>query len=92
MAASFKDAVLLHQKSVGHCSTSAVSMCTAKTVRDYFRRGELPSGAARECEVESRMFGQVAILNTTMSSEDIEVWEAWQALHAGFQVSPLLPF
>jgi hypothetical protein len=89
MAAGFKDVVVLHQKSAGHCSLAAVSVCTARTVRNYFRHGLLPTGPEAECEVESRMFGQAAIAEKFLSGDDRNVLEAWRALHADFQASPL---
>jgi hypothetical protein len=42
MASKFKDAGLLEQKAQGHCTLSAVSLCTAKIVRDYVREGMVP--------------------------------------------------
>jgi hypothetical protein len=48
MAAGFKDAVVLHKKAAGHMSVSSVSLCTTKTVRNYFRHGTLPVGPEAE--------------------------------------------
>jgi hypothetical protein len=77
MASGFKGAAVLHQKSGGHCSLSAASLCTAKTVRDYFRHGVLPE-EGKECEIESRMFG-APVEALGLSEEDAKLRDAiWQ--------------
>jgi TAP-like protein len=43
MAAKFKDAGFLEQKSEGHCSISSVSLCTIEKIRAYFRDGKVPA-------------------------------------------------
>lgn len=42
MAKGFEGSVVLHQDSEGHCSPSAPSFCTTRTLRRYFQTGELP--------------------------------------------------
>ncbi|PWY83504.1 hypothetical protein BO70DRAFT_370735 [Aspergillus heteromorphus CBS 117.55] len=56
MSHGFSDSVVLHQNSVGHCSVSGPSVCTAKVVRQYFQTGELPKPGTT-CEVDKRPFG-----------------------------------
>jgi hypothetical protein len=87
MAKGFKDAAVLHQKSAGHCSLSAASLCTAKVIRDYFRHGTLPESDT-ECEIESRMFGDSAV--RALSAEDAELLAAVQELNEGFEVPLML--
>jgi hypothetical protein len=87
MAAGFKDAVVIHQKSVGHGSIRAVSLCTAKAVRDYFRHGNVPPGPEIECEVESRMFGPPVTMEDASSGEDVELWSTIHELHAAAHVA-----
>jgi hypothetical protein len=87
MAAGFKDAVVLHRKAAGHMSVSSVSLCTTKTVRNYFRHGTLPVGPEAECEIESRMFGPPATPVTQLSDEDLELWQAAHELQAAFGAS-----
>jgi hypothetical protein len=84
MAKGFKDAVVLHQKSAGHCSLSAASLCTAKVIRDYFRHGILPENN-KECEIESRMFGgEVQPTVRLMSEDDERLLEAMKELSKDF--------
>jgi hypothetical protein len=42
MAQKFVDAGLIEQKSEGHCSLAAVSLCTTKNLIAYFREGKVP--------------------------------------------------
>ncbi|THW33153.1 hypothetical protein D6C77_04166 [Aureobasidium pullulans] len=42
MSRGFPGSVVLQQDTEGHCSSSGVSFCTAKAVRNYFQTGELP--------------------------------------------------
>jgi hypothetical protein len=83
MATGFKDAVVLHQKSVGHCSLSAASLCTAKVVRNYFRHGIVPE-AGMECEVESRMFGGL-VKTSGLDYEDQQLADAINELNLNFE-------
>jgi hypothetical protein len=53
MAQKFVDAGLIEQKSMGHCSLSAVSRCTTQKIAAYFTQGKVPphpvkSGNGRE--------------------------------------------
>lgn len=55
MAKKFVDAGLIEQKSMGHCSLAAVSLCTIRKIRAYFSDGEVPpppkeGGKGRELE------------------------------------------
>jgi hypothetical protein len=74
MAKGFKDAVVLTQKSAGHCSLSAASLCTAKAVRNYFWHGVLPKPGT-ECEIEAGIFGKP----TKDGKEEVDVAEALSA-------------
>lgn len=42
MAKKFVDAGLIEQKSMGHCSLAAVSLCTIGKIKAYFTKGEVP--------------------------------------------------
>ncbi|PWY90521.1 proteinase [Aspergillus sclerotioniger CBS 115572] len=55
MARGFVDSIVLKQNSVGHCSLSSPSLCTAKAIRRYFHNGELPDPGT-VCEVEELPF------------------------------------
>ncbi|KAK0615578.1 TAP-like protein-domain-containing protein [Bombardia bombarda] len=46
MSLRFKDAGLIEQKSVGHTASSAVSLCTAKAMREYVLDGKVPPSPA----------------------------------------------
>jgi hypothetical protein len=87
MALGFKDAAVLEQKSLGHCSLSAASLCTAKVVRNYFRRGVVPKPGA-ECEIESSLFGKVkgSEMVQALSGEDRELMQAIKELSRDFDV------
>jgi hypothetical protein len=85
MAKGFKDAVVLHQKSTGHSSLAAVSLCTLKAVRAYFHNGTLPAHGA-ECEIESRIFGAPAVDERGLSANDAQLYAVAQELSASFKV------
>jgi pimeloyl-ACP methyl ester carboxylesterase len=51
----FPGSVVLQQNSQGHCSHSTPSLCTAKTVRQYFQTGRLPPDGT-VCEPAMRPF------------------------------------
>ena len=42
MSKGFEGSVVLQQDSIGHCSLSSPSFCTARNVREYFQTGKLP--------------------------------------------------
>jgi hypothetical protein len=89
MAIGFKDAAVLHQKSAGHCSLAAASLCTAKAVRNYFQHGQLPAMNA-ECEVESRFFGETSKADVTdVNADDAELLQALYKLSHEFR-APML--
>jgi hypothetical protein len=89
MAIGFKDAAVLHQKSAGHCSLAAASLCTAKVVRNYFQHGQLPAVNA-ECEVESRFFGETSKADVAgINADDGELLQALHELSREFRV-PML--
>jgi hypothetical protein len=84
MVEGFKDAVVLEQKSGGHTSLAAVSLCTAKILRDYFRDGQLPERGAK-CEVQSRIFGQTSSPYSDLTIEDRELFEAMTELSRNYR-------
>jgi pimeloyl-ACP methyl ester carboxylesterase len=51
-----KNAVLLEQRSYGHCSVSAVSSCTYNTTLDYLLNGNLPEDG-KVCDVDDEEYG-----------------------------------
>lgn len=51
-----QNAVLLEQRSYGHCSTSSVSTCTFKVVLDYLLNGNLPE-QGKVCDVDDQDHG-----------------------------------
>jgi hypothetical protein len=90
MARGFKDAAVLEQKSAGHCSLSAASLCTAKVLRNYFRNGLVPKPGT-ECEIESRIFGEAKGADfsetvSALSEEDRELILAMEELSRDFDV------
>lgn len=90
MAKGFLGAKVLHQKSAGHCSLAAASLCTARVVRDYFRNGTLPE-EGKECEVESRMFGGPVDAEATsqLGEEDEVLMRAMKELSQNWE-TPML--
>ncbi|KAI0645976.1 alpha/beta-hydrolase [Trametes meyenii] len=77
--ARFGGSALLVQNSVGHCSLSAPSLCTAKHVRAYFENGTLPEPGT-VCEVEELPFvGSVQSMRE-MSVEDAGLLESLKGL------------
>jgi pimeloyl-ACP methyl ester carboxylesterase len=52
---AFPGSGLLVTNGEGHTTTDEPSLCSAKTIRRYFRTGRLPDGAVR-CRVNSRPF------------------------------------
>ncbi|KAF8900304.1 TAP-like protein-domain-containing protein, partial [Mucidula mucida] len=55
MSAGFKDSVVVHQDSLGHCSLAAASPCTLGYVRGYFINGTLPK-AGTVCPTIDKLF------------------------------------
>lgn len=51
-----RNAVLLEQRSYGHCSVAAVSSCTYDVTLDYLLNGNLPE-VGKVCEVDDREYG-----------------------------------
>lgn len=73
-AASFApgSSAVLVQKSYGHCSFAAPSTCTARVVRAYFRRGELPEPGL-ECEQDWELFADPPPVDVLSADEDAEL-------------------
>ncbi|PWY75883.1 hypothetical protein BO83DRAFT_426149 [Aspergillus eucalypticola CBS 122712] len=55
MARGFPESIVLEQNSIGHCTLSGPSLCTAKAIRQYFQTGELPSPGT-VCQVDELPF------------------------------------
>ncbi|CCM00183.1 uncharacterized protein FIBRA_02211 [Fibroporia radiculosa] len=77
---------LLVQRSFGHCSSSAPSLCTAKYVREYFINGTLPEEGTI-CDVDELPFlglvgGDVERM-ATMPAEDERLLNALRGLADG---------
>ncbi|KDQ11946.1 hypothetical protein BOTBODRAFT_432647 [Botryobasidium botryosum FD-172 SS1] len=87
MSKQFKDASVLVQNSPGHCSLSAVSICTMKHIRAYFNDGVVPVNGT-VCEVQSKLFarGSDKDILETLSAEDAELFKVTKELSEGFQV------
>ncbi|KAJ8092881.1 hypothetical protein PM082_023514 [Marasmius tenuissimus] len=81
----FPGSVVLEQRSPGHASIAAPSVCTAKVIRDYFMNGTLPEQGT-VCSMDGSPFDDPAsATNATlkrdlMSSEDAGLAEAVQDL------------
>jgi hypothetical protein len=92
MSSRFPGSSVLHQLSEGHCSLSAVSLCSAKTIRDYFQKGELPK-TGKECPVDEVPFlGQDEDLMSSLSTADLKLYGAMKELtrrHRGGLSFPL---
>ncbi|GLB03375.1 hypothetical protein AtubIFM57258_007953 [Aspergillus tubingensis] len=87
MARGFPESIVLEQNSVGHCTLSGPSLCTAKAIRQYFQTGELP-GPGTVCQVEELPFHFAGYERSQiMSSGDTELMSA---LHSLSEVRHLL--
>ncbi|GKZ30090.1 hypothetical protein AbraIFM66950_007784 [Aspergillus brasiliensis] len=86
MARGFPGSIVLEQNSVGHCTLSGPSLCTAKAVRQYFQTGELPDPGT-VCQVEELPFHLAEYASQAMSPGDTELLSA---LHSLSEVRTLL--
>ncbi|PYH71127.1 alpha/beta hydrolase [Aspergillus vadensis CBS 113365] len=87
MARGFPESIVLEQNSVGHCTLSGPSLCTAKAIRQYFQTGELP-GPGTVCQVEELPFHLAGYERSQiMSPGDTELMSA---LHSLSEVRHLL--
>ncbi|KAK3046527.1 hypothetical protein LTS18_013344 [Coniosporium uncinatum] len=77
----YVDSVLLEQKSMGHCSVSMPSKCTAKHVRKYFDTGVLPE-IGTTCEIDEPYFpgSKTSLKASDMDSDEEELAHALRAL------------
>lgn len=73
-----KNAVLLEQRSYGHCSVSAVSTCTYKVTLDYLLNGNLPE-AGKVCDVDDQEYGDYFPGSQKSTAE----MSPWQKMLAG---------
>lgn len=80
--AVYEGSVLLEQKSMGHCTVSMPSSCTAKHVREYLDSGKLPK-VGTTCEIDEPYFpkpkGESGI-TMELSRDDEELAAALRAL------------
>lgn len=75
MEAGFPGSVALQQDSLGHCSLSSPSICTARHVRNYFQTGRLPEKGTI-CEVEQLPFEDPkSIHQLGLDGEDGKLWD-----------------
>ncbi|PYH45378.1 alpha/beta hydrolase [Aspergillus saccharolyticus JOP 1030-1] len=80
MSRQFPGSVVLQQDSVGHCTLSGPSLCTAKAIREYFQKGELPNHG-KICEVEEKPFHVPGIQpNRVLSAADMKLMFALRSL------------
>ncbi|KIM23795.1 hypothetical protein M408DRAFT_332157 [Serendipita vermifera MAFF 305830] len=85
MSHEFTDSVVLMQESAGHCSLAAVSLCTAKAIRAYFREGVLPAKGTT-CEIEDHMFRDVtAEVSLSLNDEDARILESVRSINEGIR-------
>ncbi|KAK4240101.1 hypothetical protein C8A03DRAFT_13574 [Achaetomium macrosporum] len=91
-ALQFKDAGLLEQESLGHCTISTVSRCTARVVRDYLTSGKVPppprvhdreeyTGEWMRCGADEVPWGAAGAYGAEFETEEErEMVEGWRAL------------
>ncbi|KAI3007479.1 hypothetical protein CBS147346_3288 [Aspergillus niger] len=80
MARGFPESIVLEQNSVGHCTLSGPSLCTAKAIRQYFQTGELPDPGT-VCQVEELPFHLAGYERSqVMSPGDTELMSALHSL------------
>lgn len=91
MAQKFVGAGLIEQQSEGHCSMSAVSLCSLQKIIDYFLHGKVPSvpewgpdgglegGKWEKCATNQHPFQQDKKDElSTMSAENVKLLEVWK--------------
>ncbi|RAH76647.1 hypothetical protein BO86DRAFT_348910 [Aspergillus japonicus CBS 114.51] len=80
MSKQFPGSVVLQQNSVGHCTLSGPSLCSAKVIREYFQTGELPSHG-KVCEVEEKPFHVPGVQQSSgLSAADLSLLSALRSL------------
>ena len=80
--AVYEGSVLLEQKSMGHCTVSMPSNCTARHVRQYLDTGKLPE-VGTTCEIDEPYFPKAKDESEPvkgLSRHDEELAEALKAL------------
>ncbi|KAK0708664.1 TAP-like protein-domain-containing protein [Lasiosphaeris hirsuta] len=94
MSLKFRRAGLVEQKAEGHCTVSAVSRCTARAVRNYVLRGEVPpapevdggdylGGSWTTCEADERPWKRLeADVFAFEDDDERRVVEAFQAVQS----------
>ncbi|KAK3305196.1 TAP-like protein-domain-containing protein [Chaetomium strumarium] len=95
-ALQFKDAGLVEQQSLGHCTISTVSRCMAKVLREYFTTGKVPppprvdgkeefKGEWTRCGVDEVPWGAAGPDRAGVETvEEREMLEGWRALQTIF--------
>jgi hypothetical protein len=93
MAVKFKDAGLVEQKAMGHCTLAATSFCTFDHIRKYFTEGKVPRAPVpgkkgkesdwERCEAIDRPFKPMPThVVSAMSAEEMKVAEAAKKLQS----------
>ncbi len=93
IAKGFDGAGILHQDSEGHCFYASPSMCTGRTVREYFQTGKLPGekGGLENWEAHGKLckadilplsgYGKDSTPALPEGESDQAMWEALVALN-----------
>ncbi|KAK4540432.1 hypothetical protein LTR36_009178 [Oleoguttula mirabilis] len=94
MAKGFEGAGVLHQDSEGHGTTAGLSLCSGKSIREYFQTGTLPgkegglddwAGMGALCEQDRKPFdgydGNGDVPELPEGETDKALWEAWVGLN-----------
>jgi hypothetical protein len=88
MSTKFADSGLIEQRSEGHCSYTAVSLCTISKIHAYYREGKVPphpnkkEGKWDVCEADEWPFHPFDSVSWSNAHdvEDEAVFEAMQSL------------
>jgi hypothetical protein len=99
MALKFKDAGLLEQNGLGHCTMSAVSRCTARVVKEYLAAGKVPppptgvdgafNGDWTRCKVDETPWESAGpSMLEALAVEEGEMVEGWQHVQKVMQSMP----
>jgi len=91
MAKKFVDAGLIEQKSEGHCSLAAVSLCTTKKIQAYFLEGKVPpppvtsdngldDGKWDKCEAQQWPWHDPSAVIAEQGEEEVKLMNAADAM------------
>ena len=100
MSQRFANSSLIEQLSDGHCSLSAVSLCTLGKIKAYLNEGKVPdppkidarssSGDGRitgkwvQCKADEKPFKPFGTHGSFATQEEAEITEAWQTVQSVF--------